>query len=297
VDDAGFCSQQPFFGRLDESCAPVAPVTAASGTTHPATETTGRRTRLPACTSSLKFGPVTAEAGCFHNGKNGTWLVDGRVRIGGLDIVGSLTLDPNPGSLSVSAQGKVEVQLATPAGPLTLYHGALDWSFRAPLYRQLSFKVGGLPTSGGVAMIELAPPDSVKIQISVQLPPAFGGITGDVTLVASQASGLQLDALKVTAPDFSLGPLRARGLVLSYDSKADRWTGKATLTFDTAKPPLARAACGVRKLGFACKPSNLKFLTGAPIEFTHPTRCGHRRRMRSPSGSSAPSAPNASTGC
>jgi TolB protein len=107
----------------------------------------------PTCsTSSLTFGPTSVGAACFTEVGNGRWTASDRIRLGGLDIVpsGAITVDQH--ALRITAKGDVDVQLNALGETVTLYHGALDWSFNASLridiHINVASEVEGFPIEG-----------------------------------------------------------------------------------------------------------------------------------------------------
>jgi hypothetical protein len=187
--------------------------------------------------STVRFGPISAIASCFHE-QGSAWVADGQVRLGGLDLLptagGQARLTIDPGRLTVSASGSITVQ----AGSIPLYHGAVHWGFQAPTSVQIDAGVNlkGFPVKGSADLSLDA--EGLKATLHLGLPSIFGGVTGDADLQLTNQAGLRLDTLKVGAKQAQLGPLEAKDISFSYryQDGGGRWEGAATVGFPTKFP-------------------------------------------------------------
>ncbi len=194
------------------------------------------------CTT-VHMGDVDAlsEAGCFlrdpQHPASGAAVTDGELRLNGLQIVpdpgARVIIDPR--ARTIDTTGAVSVILrGTGVGDITLWHGELHVKLGAASDGQTLFDfdtsrfaaaLKGFPIDGKIDVV-LAH-DAVKIPISLKLPPYFGGITGQATLLANNRDGLVLDSLQIGVPDAILGALEIKDLNISYTREGDVWSGGA----------------------------------------------------------------------
>src|SRR4029079_1188010 len=73
----------------------------------------------------------------------------------------------------------------------------------------------GFPLRGDID-IKLAPPDGVRIPVSLELPKEFGDIRGSAELLANNRQGLVVDSLDFSADGVGLGPATLRRLEVQY---------------------------------------------------------------------------------
>jgi hypothetical protein len=64
----------------------------------------------------------------------------------------------------------------------------------------------------------------------------MGGITGQATLVANNASGLQLTSLHIGVADLVLGALEIKNLAIDYSQSGEEWDGSAMLNIPAGSP-------------------------------------------------------------
>ena len=194
------------------------------------------------CTT-VHMGDIDAlsEAGCFlrdpQHPASGAAVTDGELRLNGLQIVPDpgvrVIIDPR--ARTIDTTGAVSVILrGTGIGDVTLWHGELHVKLGAASDGQTLFDfdtstfaaaLKGFPIDGKIDVV-LAH-DAVKIPIALKLPPYFGGITGQATLLANNRDGLVLDSLQIGVPDAILGALEIKDLNISYTREGDVWSGGA----------------------------------------------------------------------
>ncbi|MTD42794.1 hypothetical protein GKE82_00350 [Conexibacter sp. W3-3-2] len=158
---------------------------------------------------------------------------------GEVDLMG-LILRPDPGvrilldprRARLDTTGKVRVLLRGAGLEVTLLHEELHIQF--PDTREggtlLDFdpadvKLAGFPISGRIKV--LLTRTGVRIPVQLSLPGAFGGITGDATLLAELGKGVTLDSVKLAVKRAPVGPLEVRDLLISYSGGTETWRGAA----------------------------------------------------------------------
>ena len=194
----------------------------------------------------LTFGSVVVrgQSGCFLHGTGSAARMDvttGPLNLNGLQIVPDagvkILIDPRAHTLDTT--GTVSVELSGGGvGPITLWHGELHvklpnagggqtlFSFDTS---QFGVDLLGFGVRGRVDVILGA--DSVRIPISLALPPILGDIRGQTELVADGKSGLHLDSLHVHVGNVFVGPLLIDYFDLDYSGAGDVWRGAAGLHF------------------------------------------------------------------
>ena len=65
------------------------------------------------------------------------------------------------------------------------------------------------------------------IPVSLKLPEYMGGVTGQATLLANNADGLELTSLHIGVDDLVLGALEIKDLDIDYAHDGNVWTGSA----------------------------------------------------------------------
>jgi hypothetical protein len=204
------------------------------------------------CTD-VHFGDIDAlaETGCFlrdpRNPNGGAAIIQGQIRLNGLEIIpdagAEIVIDPRRHTINTT--GSVRVVLRAPGiGDITLYHGELHVSLAGSLANagntlfdfdtSTASGLKGFPFDGSID-VEIQH-DAVVIPVSLRLPSYFGGITGQATLPASNATGLQLSSLHVVVPDVVLGALEVKDVSISYTQTGNVWAGSATVNIPAGTP-------------------------------------------------------------
>lgn len=193
----------------------------------------------------------------------GASVSEREIDLNGLAIVPEagvkIVIDPRRRKLDTT--GNVRVILRGGGLPeLTIFRGQLHVDFQATGadagktifdFDPAGLDLGGFPIGGRIA-VRLAP-DGVRIPLSLRLPPALGGISGEAVLAARLGSGVTVESARVRAKLVPIGPLAIENLDIGYAAGA--WDGKATL----ALPPRPGGA----KLGASVKFRDGKFLGGS----------------------------------
>lgn len=205
------------------------------------------------CTT-VHFGDIDAlaEAGCFlrdpRNPTSGAAIIAGEIRLNGLEIIpdAGVEIAIDPRRHTINTTGSVRVVLRAPAvGDITIYYGELHLDLAGSLAgagqtlfdvstSNLTSALEGFPIDGKIDV--QIQHDSVAIPISLTLPPYMGGVTGQATLLANNATGLQLSSLHIGVPDLILGALEIKNLSIDYTETGDEWTGGATLNIPAGSP-------------------------------------------------------------
>jgi hypothetical protein len=205
------------------------------------------------CTD-VHFGDIDAiaEAGCFlrdpKNPTSGAAIISGEIRLNGLEIIPSagvqIVIDPRLHTINTT--GTVRVVLRAPGiGDITLYEGSLHLDLSGsladagqvlfdPAVSKLTSSLQGFPLDGNID-IKLAK-DGVVIPVSLTLPPYMGGVTGQATLLANNAVGLELSSLHIGVDDLVLGALEIKDLKIDYAHTGNVWTGSAHLNIPSGSP-------------------------------------------------------------
>jgi hypothetical protein len=205
------------------------------------------------CTT-VHFGDIDAlaEAGCFlrdpRNPSSGAAIIAGEIRLNGLEIIpdAGVEIVIDPRLHTINTTGSVRVVLRAPGiGDITLYYGELHLDLEGSLAgagqtlfdvdtSKLTSALEGFPIDGQIDV--QIQHDSVVIPISLTLPPYMGGITGQATLLANNATGLQLSSLHIGVSDLILGALEIKNLAIDYTETGDVWDGAATLNIPAGSP-------------------------------------------------------------
>ncbi len=193
-----------------------------------------------------------AEAGCFlrdpRNPSSGAAVTDGEIRLNGLEIIPDpgVRIIINPRLHTIDTTGAVSVVLRAPViGDITLWHGELHYgapdNSGAAGTTLFDFSTSQFPAVLKGFAIDATidvqiQHDSVVIPISLRLPPYMGGITGQATLLADDAHGLQVSSLHIGVDDLALGALEIKHLHIDYTAHGNVWMGGATLNIPAGTP-------------------------------------------------------------
>ncbi|NLT05455.1 MAG: hypothetical protein GXY03_04000 [Solirubrobacterales bacterium] len=184
---------------------------------------------------------VSQEGGCLLTapGRPGVVVSEGTLKLNGLEIVPDAGVKILVGARqrTIDTTGTVTVQLRAGGGPIVLFRGELH--IRLPSagagVRLASFDtkrfgvdIKGFPVSGDIDVF--LERDSVRIPISLKLPKAFGGITGETTLRADNRRGLHVDSVRFAADQILLSPLEVDDLEASWNGSSDTWAGGGSVT-------------------------------------------------------------------
>ena len=205
------------------------------------------------CTD-VHFGDIDAlaEAGCFlrdpSNPNSGAAIIAGEIRLNGLEIIpdAGVQIVIDPRQHTINTTGSVRVVLRAPGiGDITLYHGELHLNLAGSLAdagqtlfdfdaSSVTSSLEGFPIDGGIDV--QIQHDSVVIPISLTLPPYMGAVTGQATLLANNATGLQLTSLHIGIPDLILGALEVKNVAIDYTQTGDEWAGSAAIYIPAGSP-------------------------------------------------------------
>jgi hypothetical protein len=202
----------------------------------------------------VHFGDIDAlaEEGCFlrdpANPASGAAVTAGQIRLNGLDIIPDpgVQIIINPRLHTIDTTGAVTVNLDAPdIGAITLWHGELHVNLAGSLANagqtlfqfdssQYQANLKGFPIDQTIEV--QIQHDAVVIPISLSLPPYMGGVTGQATLLASNAGGLQLSSLHIDVADLELGALEIEDLHIDYTAQGNVWMGGATINIPGGTP-------------------------------------------------------------
>lgn len=164
-------------------------------------------------------------------------MSEGPIKLNGLEIVPEAGAKIVLGTRerTIDTVGEVTVQIRAPGGPIVLFRGELhvklpSGSAGVRLFNFDSSKfpvnVKGFPVQGEIDVILRE--HSVEIPVSLKLPRVFGGLTGNVTLRASNELDLDVSSMRFTVGNLVLGPVILKDLDVSWDG-ASTWSGKGTV--------------------------------------------------------------------
>ena len=193
----------------------------------------------------VKFGKfnATTAAGCFlHGTGDNSHLVvtGGEINLHGVRIIpeGGSKIIMDPRALRLDTTGAVRVVVSNPSiGEITLWRGEIhrDLSAVRPGTNLFDFPIGEYATKvlgfgvGTDVRIRLES-DGVHIPLSLKLPPAFGGFSGNAELVATKDRGLIVDSLHIELGPVPLGALIINKVELDYIGSGDVWRGAGSVT-------------------------------------------------------------------
>ena len=174
-------------------------------------------------------------------------MIAGEIRLNGLEIIpdAGVQIVIDPRRHTINTTGSVRVVLRAPVvGDITLWHQALHADLSGSLassgHTLFDFNTAtastlkGFPFAGSID-VEIQH-DSVVIPVSLKLPSYMGGVTGQATLIADNANGLNLSSLHIGVPDLLLGALEVKDLDIDYAATGNVWTGSATLNIPAGTP-------------------------------------------------------------
>ena len=183
----------------------------------------------PGCQARVAAGPVELTASCFRRRRDGSFAAEGRVRLNGIDLVpagstGQIVFDPK--ALELRASGTVRAQV----GSVVLYEGSMKRDLGASFSLRVpgGSSVKGFPVNGEARITLRSSAAEIAANVGI---PALGGVSGAVSLNASTAEGLRLDALSLKVPQARVGAVPLKDASLSYSrlAEGDLWAGGATI--------------------------------------------------------------------
>lgn len=193
----------------------------------------------------VKFGSFTADAaaGCFLHGtgeRSHLVVTSGEINLHGLRIIpeGKTKIVMDPRALRLDTTGAVRVVVSNAlVGEITLWRGEIhrDLSAVRPGTNLFEFPIGEYATNilgfdvGADVQVRLER-DGVHIPVSLKLPPAFGGFSGNAELVATRDRGLIVDSLHIELGPVPLGALVINKVELDYIGAGDIWRGAGSIT-------------------------------------------------------------------
>jgi hypothetical protein len=198
------------------------------------------------CTD-VHFGDIDAlaEAGCFlrdpSNPTGGAAISQGAIRLNGLEIIpdAGVKIVIDPRQHTINTTGDVRIVLRAPViGDITIYHGELHVDLAGSLAdagstlfdfdtSQFPVSLEGFPIDSSLT-VKLTH-DGVTIPISLKLPSYMGGVSGQATLIADNATGLHVSSLHIGVADLNLGALEIKDLAVDYTAQGTVWKGAATV--------------------------------------------------------------------
>ena len=207
----------------------------------------GGDTSASSSCQDITFGAVSVsqEGGlsCFLHGTgqfSKVSVTEGTINLNGLKIIPDadvkIVLDPRNHKLWTT--GSVRVVAEGLGLSLTLWHGELridlpDAGVSKTLFSfdtsQFPVDMFGFGLKGKIDVI--LQKDSVKIPVSVQLPPPLDVIRGDTTLIVDKTGGLHLDSLHIQMNNVPLGPLLIDQIDVSYTGSTEIWMGAIKMHF------------------------------------------------------------------
>ena len=225
----------------------------------------------------VKFGAFTADAasGCFLHGtgeKSHLVVTAGEINLHGLRIIpeGSAKIVMDPRALRIDTTGDVRVVVSNSAvGDITLWRGEIhaDLGQVRPGTNLFEFPVGEYAANilgfrvGANVQIRLDR-DGVRIPLSLRLPAAFGGFSGEAELISTRDRGLVLDSLHVRIGPLPLGPLIVKSFEIRYMASGDIWSGSGEVTLPGAG---SLAAAPVEFQGGDFKRARMSYTPPKPI--------------------------------
>lgn len=187
----------------------------------------------------IAYGAVQmlSPEGCLLSaaGRQATKVTEGMLKLNGLEIIpeAGAKLLLGTRERTIDSTGKVTVQLRAPGGPIVLFRGELhikltNTSKGAKLVgfdvSDFPVNIKGFPVQGDVDIF--LTDKGVEIPVALKLPKVFGGLTGQTTLRASNARGLEISSVRFTVGELALGPVTLGDIDISWQAGGN-WSGKA----------------------------------------------------------------------
>ena len=173
----------------------------------------------------------------------GAVVSEGEIDLNGLAVIptAGVKIIIDPRRRTIDSTGDVRVVLRGGGLPeLTIMRGRLQLKLdgdKALSGRSLlnlpanGLDLGGFPIGGTIDVRLTA--DGVRIPLSLTLPKALGGISGQAVLAVRIGTGVTVESARIHAKTVPLGPLAIEDLDIGY--AADQWDGKALLRLPPPK--------------------------------------------------------------
>lgn len=213
---------------------------------------------------------------CFLNAaKGGLKVSNGPLKLNGMEIVpdAGVQIQVDLNAKTIRSTGTVTVLLRAPGVPdITLFRGRIDLSAAGKgagsvlgQFGEKLFKPNllGFPIRGDIDL-KLAPPDGLRIPVSIELPKELGNVRGAAELILSNSRGLSLDSLDFSADGVPLGPATMRRLQVQYRTTGGTTVGNCLVPPSSGAQAQANEWAGVFELEL-------------PPPKTGPTVCGSIR--------------------
>lgn len=197
---------------------------------------------------------------CYLSASRGGVKVSTRpFRLNGLEIVpdAGVQVQIDVRAKTIRSTGTVTVLMRAPGVPdITLFRGRLDIDVSGKAagavlatFGERLFKPDllGFPLRGDID-IRLAPPDGVRIPVSLQLPKELGDVRGAATLLLDNRRGLVLESLDFTADGIPLGPATLRRLQVQYRATGGTALGTCLVPPNSGAAALPNEWAGVFEL-------------------------------------------------
>jgi hypothetical protein len=176
-----------------------------------------------------------------RNPTGGAAISQGAIRLNGLEIIpdAGVKIVIDPRQHTINTTGDVRIVLRAPViGDITIYHGELHVDLAGSLAdagstlfdfdtSQFPVSLEGFPIDSSLT-VKLTH-DGVTIPISLKLPSYMGGVSGQATLIADNATGLHVSSLHIGVADLNLGALEIKDLAVDYTAQGTVWKGAATV--------------------------------------------------------------------
>ena len=197
---------------------------------------------------------------CFLNAaKGGVKVSQGPLKLNGMEIVpdAGVQLQIDLNAKTIRSTGTATVLLRAPGVPdITLFRGRIDLSAAGKgagavlgQFGEKLFKPDllGFPLKGDIDL-KLAPPDGLRIPVSLELPKELGNIRGSAELLLDNTHGLVLDSLDFSADGVPLGPATMRKLQVQYRAQGGTTVGSCLVPPSSGAPAQANEWAGVFEL-------------------------------------------------
>ena len=183
----------------------------------------------------------------------------GPLKLNGMEIVpdAGVQLQIDLNAKTIRSTGTATVLLRAPGVPdITLFRGRIDLSAAGKgagavlgQFGEKLFKPDllGFPLKGDIDL-KLAPPDGLRIPVSLELPKELGNIRGSAELLLDNTHGLVLDSLDFSADGVPLGPATMRKLQVQYRAQGGTTVGYCLVPPSSGAPAQANEWAGVFEL-------------------------------------------------